>query len=757
MPDDGFVWHALHYLAKGNDKIRIQKLLSHFGWLQRKLNATDLPSVVADFEYLPREHDLRHVQNALRISAAALERSKGQLAGQLVGRLLTERRRCLSSLSSQARTWCGTPSLVPLKPSLHRAGGDLTWSLGCNVDRASKCSLVLTNDGQRAIVMPTNDTLQAWDLIDGRQVLCLDYVWRAAVAIEAKIAISVSVRDHGFSVWNLECGVCIGSVRGLAWPIDAVAISDDGSRAAVSADRVLNIWDIANHDKRGAFRLVHTLQGHSAWVSAVAMDLHHGRALSGDWDGNLILWDIESGHTVRCMCGQPTQIHQIKMTEDCTRAIVIMDSSLRIWNIERGWEMAMLRSPVAPRLAFAIVPGSRIAVLTPDRLELEVWDLGSGERLHSLGYAGQINDLCVTGRSPRAICACGNGQVRLWDLNSYEQLPTRSLSGSAEATAATPDGGRVAAVSDRGLLQVRQFDSRPESVPEEGRIYPKLLCISANGWHAVSVSDDGIILWRSRDGRQMVQVRGRIQAKAVGLCMSTRRGLVIAPGEKQASIELWDFRRGRRLTSTAVSMHASANACVSGCATRVLWYERDGRLRCWDTNGDQRSIELSCDRGLACLGISGNGKYGIAGTFSGVLTVCDLDRGVCCQSIQATSEEDPHRTLQFAAVSGDGRIAVSSLVDRRVQVWDVSSGWDCNKYDKLGSDCDHVAVTDGTKKLLWTIRDDTLMVWDLETGVRAADFTVDSKITAFAVTPNGHTAVVAEDLGRIHFLRLNGL
>ena len=61
-----------------------------FNFLQSKLKATDASALIADYEYLPEEADLRLVQSAIRLSAHVLARDHHQLAGQLTGRLLGE-------------------------------------------------------------------------------------------------------------------------------------------------------------------------------------------------------------------------------------------------------------------------------------------------------------------------------------------------------------------------------------------------------------------------------------------------------------------------------------------------------------------------------------------------------------------------------------------------------------------------------------------------------------------------------------------
>ncbi len=52
--------------------------------------------------------------------------------------------------------------------------------------------------------------------------------------------------------------------------------------------------------------------------------------------------------------------------------------------------------------------------------------------------------------------------------------------------------------------------------------------------------------------------------------------------------------------------------------------------------------------------------------------------------------------------------------------------------------------------------DRTVRVWDLSTGVCIATFTADAEIWSCAITPDGRTIAAGDQLGRVHFLRLEG-
>ena len=65
-----------------------------------------------------------------------------------------------------------------------------------------------------------------------------------------------------------------------------------------------------------------------------------------------------------------------------------------------------------------------------------------------------------------------------------------------------------------------------------------------------------------------------------------------------------------------------------------------------------------------------------------------------------------------------------------------------------------VVVTPDGRHVVSGSWDNTLRVWDLESGKELAAFTAESDLSSCAVASDGRTIVAGESLGRLHFLRL---
>jgi WD40 repeat protein len=90
-------------------------------------------------------------------------------------------------------------------------------------------------------------------------------------------------------------------------------------------------------------------------------------------------------------------------------------------------------------------------------------------------------------------------------------------------------------------------------------------------------------------------------------------------------------------------------------------------------------------------------------------------------------------------------------------VWDLEAGQLVRTLEGHTGYVTAVAATRDERYVISASEDQTVRVWDLESGEAIATFTGDGPIFCCAVAPDGRTICAGDDLGRIHFLRLEGV
>ena len=150
-------WIAYH-MVKADRKDDLRRLLLNFDYLQAKLAATDPNALIADYDYLSDNADLRLLQSAIRLSANVLARDAQELAGQLTGRLLGNKTPSIEVLLKQAAGGKAWPWFRPLNCSLTMPGGPLIRTLEGHMDRVR--AVAVTPDGRRVVSASDDRTLR---------------------------------------------------------------------------------------------------------------------------------------------------------------------------------------------------------------------------------------------------------------------------------------------------------------------------------------------------------------------------------------------------------------------------------------------------------------------------------------------------------------------------------------------------------------------------------------------------------------------
>ncbi|XP_031105431.1 guanine nucleotide-binding protein subunit beta-like protein [Ipomoea triloba] len=262
-----------------------------------------------------------------------------------------------------------------------------------------------------------------------------------------------------------ECLVLRGTMKAHTDWVTAIATPIDNSDTIVSSsrDKSIIVWSLTKDGPQfGVAR--RRLTGHSHFVQDVVLSSDGQFALSGSWDGELRLWDLQAGTTARRFVGHTKDVLSVAFSVD-NRQIVSAsrDRTIKLWNtlgeckytiqdadghnewvscvrfspstlqptiVSGSWDRTIkvwnltnckLRSTLAGHTGYvntvAVSPdGSLCASGGKDGVIL-LWDLAEGKKLYSLDAGSIIHALCF---SPNRywLCAATEASIKIWDLES---------------------------------------------------------------------------------------------------------------------------------------------------------------------------------------------------------------------------------------------------------------------------------------------------------------------------------------------------
>ncbi|GAV80069.1 WD40 domain-containing protein [Cephalotus follicularis] len=311
-----------------------------------------------------------------------------------------------------------------------------------------------------------------------------------------------------------------GTMRAHTDMVTAIATPIDNSNMIVTASRDKSIiqWQLDRTERAyGVPR--RRLTGHSHFVQDVVLSSDGQFALSGSWDGELRLWDLNAGVSARRFVGHTKDVLSVAFSID-NRQIVSAsrDRTIKLWNTlgeckytiqdvdaHTDWVSCVRFSP--SNLQPTIVSASW------DRT-VKVWNLTNCKLKNTLaGHGGYVNTVAVS--PDGSLCASGgkDGVILLWDLSEGKRLYSLDAGSVIHALcfspnrywlcAATENSIKIWDLESKTIVEDLKVDLKTEAEKSEGNIattttkkkviYCTSLNWSADGTTLFSGYTDGVI------------------------------------------------------------------------------------------------------------------------------------------------------------------------------------------------------------------------------------------------------------------------
>lgn len=444
-----------------------------------------------------------------------------------------------------------------------------------------------------------------------------------------------------------------------------------------------------------------------------------GAIVVGCDDGKVAVFDIESRERIagwEAFENSVTYDLTCEFSKDKRRLVTVSDNTAKVWDSAEAFaEVAVCDFP-NPVKSIDICENNRHFVAGDDDGVVSVWNLESGRC-----------DVPVLGRHKRQLICDRRSQ-------DGRVLETGAQMRGVESVALSPSGQLVASGNSAGAINLWRMssggesDSTRRSVPEEEEQVPWLTQIFRQFLGKIGLqggSDSSVHSHRcvseSTDQSCVATLEGHLVG--VGALCFTRDGKRLLSGSRDGTLRLWDVE-GRCQIGNTVSAHQSEVLTIglSSDQQEIFSIGRDGAI-CF-FNGDwrpqfKRRVWFAEEYAMTDAKVVASGET-MVWSDGNRIQISDL----------TSSPQSPvfsgnrHRNMVISlCMTPDRSHVISGSLDDTLMVWDTETGLKVGKTLEGHNDtvCG-IAVTPDGLRIVSVSWDRTVRVWDLYSQEQIAVF-----------------------------------
>ena len=418
--------------------------------------------------------------------------------------------------------------------------------------------------------------------------------------------------------------------------------------------------------------------GHALRVDGLAFSPDAKLLASGSKDNTVRLWDVERAFELRKLVGHTAWVKAVAFTPDGKwLATGAVDGVVKLWDVQTGRELKNLTGGGSIN-TIAVSPDARLVVTGNAENSVQIWNLQTGQAERTLaGHTGAV--LCLAMSADGKLIATGSRDksVKIWNVADGKDLHTLVGHGDrVRALAFSPDGRRLASGS---------FDKT-------------------------------IKIWDTGKGRETRTLAGHSDA-VMGVVFTDGGRNLLSAGANQRALVHWDVGNGKQLSasSDAESLETLEAATFSADGKLVATSSGDKTVVVRDVSvpKSERIFETRAS-GVYATAFSPDGKWFAAGSKDNTVRLWEAATGRELLNLAGNIG-----FITSVAFSADSRTVAASGLSGGIKLWEVMTGRELPKLAGHAETVNSIAFN-ATGVLASASNDKTIKLWDTTAGAGGA-------------------------------------
>jgi WD40 repeat protein len=242
---------------------------------------------------------------------------------------------------------------------------------------------------------------------DGKLIIVLYYF-----CLESKTTENGMYNNkYSIKVYNHNTLECIYTLQGHTDYISSIALTNDNKwLVSGSSDNTIRVWDMQNGE------CIFILKD-DIWVNTVLISPDSKWIVSENLDDYIKVWDLKTGQCINTF--NAGSITSIIISPDSKWIMIgLIDANIKILNLQSGECIKMLQGHTEHILSMIITTDLKLISGSNDN-SIRIWDIQSGECIKILrGHTSYIKLITITPNNKYLITSANDDTVRLWSIET---------------------------------------------------------------------------------------------------------------------------------------------------------------------------------------------------------------------------------------------------------------------------------------------------------------------------------------------------